>query len=396
MAAIYLDNNATTRTDPRVVTAMLPFFTEAYGNAASTSHSFGWTAEEAVEQARQETALLIGADSREVVFTSGATEACNMAIKGVAALYRDKPSHIITQVTEHPAVLETCAVLEQNGVRVTYLPVDQYGQVSPADIESAMGPETILVSIMAANNEIGTLNDLTAIGAICADRNILFHTDATQAVGKIPIDAEKLGIGLLSLSAHKFHGPKGVGALYVRRRNPRVRLITQMDGGGQERGRRSGTLNVPGIVGLGEAARICREELSSEHEMLAALRDRLISGILAEVEGAALVGHPLQRLPNNASIYLPGVDSDALLAALPDVAISSGSACSSAAVKPSHVLTALSGPADLARSTVRAGVSRFTTEAQIDTVVQRIASETARLRRLTPEILVPPGVFQNA
>ena len=384
ITTIYLDNNATTRTDPRVVAAMLPFFTDMYGNAASVSHSFGWSAEEAVERAREETGALIGADAREIVFTSGATEACNLALKGIASLHGDKPPHIVTQVTEHPAVLETAAVLEQSGVRVTYLPVDRYGQVAPGDVSAAIGPETALVSIMAANNEIGTINDLAAIGEVCAARNVLFHTDATQAVGKIPIDVERLGIHLLSLSAHKFHGPKGVGALYIRRRNPRVRLITQMDGGGQERGRRSGTLNVPGIVGLGEASRISREALAGEQIVLARLRDRLIDGILGAVDGAALVGHPARRLPNNASIYLPGIESDALLAALPDVAISSGSACSSAAVKPSHVLSALPGPADLARSTVRAGVSRFTTEAEVDTAVRRIAFETEKLRRLTP------------
>lgn len=382
MKAIYLDNNATTRVDPAVVEAMLPFFTEVYGNASSSSHAYGWAAIDCVDTARKQVADLLGADEQEIVFTSGATESCNLALKGVFELYRGAPAHLVTQVTEHPAVLETARILEAQGVPVTYLPVDSVGRVRLSDIMDAIRPETVLVSIMAANNEIGAINDLAAIGSLCRERNILFHTDATQAVGKLEIDVEQMGIHMLSCSAHKMHGPKGVGALYARRRRPSVKLKAQIDGGGQERGRRSGTLNVPGIVGFGAAAAICRENLSRESAELSAMRDRLIDGLLSAVEGAALVGPADCRLVNNASIYIPGVNSEALMASLRDIAISSGSACSSAAVKPSHVLTALGGPSDLAQSTIRLGVSRFTTEQEIDTAIRRIAAEAARLRQL--------------
>jgi len=378
---IYLDNNATTRTDPRVVEAMLPYFSEVYGNAASQSHGFGWAAAEAVSTARAQVAELIGADPREIVWTSGATESDNLAIKGVMELFPDPASHFITAVTEHQAVLDTAKHLEQTGRRVTYLGVDSRGQISLDALRAALTSETVLVSLMMGNNEIGTLQPVAEIGALCREHGILFHSDATQCIGKMPVSMEALPIDLMSLTAHKMYGPKGVGALYVRRRAPRVRLTAQMDGGGHERGMRSGTLNVPGIVGFGKAAQICQNELADEQPKLIVLRDRLIGSILKTIEGTRLNGHPTERLPHNANIAFEGLEADALLAGLPEVALSTGSACSSEAVSPSHVLSAI-GLGTLARSSVRFGLSRDTTEEEVDWVVSKLGEVASRLRRL--------------
>jgi cysteine desulfurase len=380
---IYLDNNATTRTDPRVVEAMLPYFAEVYGNAASRGHRFGWAAEEAVAKARAQVAGLIGADPREIVWTSGATESNNLALKGVMEHYAAKGNHLVTVTTEHKAVLDTAKHLEQTGHRVTYLAVDIQGRIDLNALATALTPQTVLVSAMLGNNEIGTLQPIAAIGAICRQQGILFHCDATQGIGKMPVDMQKLPIDLLSFTAHKMHGTKGVGALYVRRRNPRVRLTAQIDGGGHEQGMRSGTLNVPGIVGFGKAAEICQNELLEEQAHLTRLRDRLIQGILANIDGTTLNGHPTERLPHNVNIAFAGVESEALLTALPEVALSTGSACSSESIEPSYVLQAIGLSHAEAYSSLRFGVSRFTTEEEIDYVLDKLPEAVARLRRLT-------------
>ncbi len=380
---IYLDNNATTRTDPRVVEAMLPFFAEVYGNAASRGHSFGWAAEEAVAQARAQVASLIGADPREIVWTSGATEADNLALKGVMERYADKGDHLVTVTTEHKAILDAAKHLEVTGRRVTYLGVNQEGRVDLNALEDALTDQTVLVSVMMGSNEIGTLQPIAEIGALCRARGVLFHTDATQCVGKMPVSIQDLPIDLMSFTAHKMHGPKGVGALYVRRRSPRVRLSAQMDGGGHEQGMRSGTLNVPGIVGFGKAAQLCENELAGEQAYLTRRRDRLIGGILGTIDGTALNGHPTERLPHNANLAFEGVEGDALLAALPDVALSTGSACSSESLEPSYVLRALGMGDARAYSSLRFGVSRFTTDEEIDYVLDRLPDAVARLRRLS-------------
>ena len=385
-APIYLDNNATTRTDPRVVEAMLPFFAEVYGNAASHGHSFGWAAEEAVTQARSQVAALIGADPREIVWTSGATEANNLALKGIMERHTDRGNHLITTVTEHKAVLDAARHLETSGVRVSYLPVDHNGRVSLDDLQAALTDQTVLVSVMMGSNEIGTLQPVAEIGALCRERGVLFHTDATQCVGKMPVDMGALPIDLMSFTAHKMHGPKGIGALYVRRRSPRVRLSAQIDGGGHEQGMRSGTLNVPGIVGFGKAAEISRLEMTAEQGHLTHLRDRLIAGIGAAVEGATLNGHPTERLPHNANFSFAGVAGDALMAALPEFALSTGSACSSESLEPSYVLRALGIGDEAAYSALRFGVSRFTTDAEIDCLLGRLPEAVARLRRLSPAL----------
>jgi len=384
---IYLDNNATTRTDPRVVAAMLPFFAEVYGNAASRGHSFGWAAEEAVAKARAQVAGLIGADPREIVWTSGATESDNLALKGVMERYADKGDHLVTVTTEHKAVLDAAKRLEAAGHRVTTLGVDGQGRIDLNALEDALTDQTVLVSVMMGSNEIGTLQPIAEIGALCRARGVLFHTDATQCVGKMPVNVQDLPVDLMSFTAHKMHGPKGVGALYVRRRAPRVRLSAQMDGGGHEQGMRSGTLNVPGIVGFGQASEICQNELADplngEQAHLTRLRDRLIQGILGTVDGAALNGHPTERLPHNVSIAFEGVEGDALMTALPEVALSTGSACSSESVEPSYVLRALGMGDARAYSSLRFGVSRFTTDAEIDYVLGKLPDAVARLRRLS-------------
>ena len=381
---IYMDNHATTRTDPRVVEAILPYFTEQFGNAASRSHQFGWTAEKAVEQARDRIAKLIGATAKEIVFTSGATESNNLAIKGVAEAYRDKGNHIMTQATEHKAVLDTCKRLENSGYRVTYLPVQADGRVDIDDLRRAMDERTILVTIMAANNEIGVLQPIREIGALCHERGVLFHTDAAQAVGKVPFNVIEDNVDLASISAHKFYGPKGVGVLYVRRKDPRVQIAAQIDGGGHERGMRSGTLNVPGVVGLGEACAIATAEMSEEAIRLACLRARLMDSILGRLDEVYINGSMEHRLPGNLNLSFAHVESESLMMALNDVAVSSGSACTSATLTPSYVLKALGVADDLAHSSIRFGIGRFNTEAEVDYVARRVVETVNRLRELSP------------
>jgi cysteine desulfurase len=381
---IYMDNNSTTRTDPRVVEAMLPYFTEKFGNAASRSHAFGWEAEAAVEEARDQIAELIGASAKEIIFTSGATEGNNLAIKGVAAMYKRKGNHVVTQATEHKAVLDTCKRLEREGFQVTYLPVDRYGQVHPDQVREAITDKTILVSIMAANNEIGTLQPIAAIGKLCKEKGVLFHTDAVQAVGKVPLDVEAMGIDLLSLSAHKIYGPKGIGALYVRKKDPRVRLEPQIDGGGHERGMRSGTLPVPLIVGLGVACDIARREMPEESQRTFRLREKLRTGIMNRLPETYLNGHPTERLPGNANISFAYVEGEGLMMGIKDVAVSSGSACTSASLEPSYVLRALGVGDELAHSSIRFGIGRFNTDEEVDFVVGHVVQEVNRLREMSP------------
>jgi cysteine desulfurase len=381
---IYMDNHATTPVDPRVLEEMLPYFTDKFGNAASRNHVFGWVAEEAVEQARERIAKLVGSTTKEIIFTSGATESDNLAIKGVAEMYREKGNHIITAVTEHKAVLDTCKRLEKYGFRVTYMPVMKDGLVDLDDLKRAMDDKTILVTLMAANNEIGVLQPLAEIGKLCHERGVLFHSDATQAVGKIPIDVQKMGIDLLSISGHKMYGPKGVGALYVRRKNPRVQVSPIIDGGGHERGMRSGTLNVPGIVGLGKACAICHEEMPEETKRLSGLRDRLKDRIMGNLDEVYLNGSWEHRLPHNLNISFAYVEGESLLMGINDIAVSSGSACTSATLEPSYVLKALGTGDDLAHSSIRFGIGRFNTEAEVDYVADRVVDVVKRLRELSP------------
>jgi cysteine desulfurase len=390
---IYMDNHATTRMDPRVLEAMLPYFTEKFGNSASRNHPFGWAAEAGVETAREQIARLIGAAPQEIVFTSGATEGDNLAIKGVAEAYREKGNHIVTAVTEHKAVLDSCKRLENNGYRVTYLAVGKDGLVDLDELKRALDEKTILVTIMAANNEIGVVQPLAEIGKICRERGILFHSDAVQAIGKIPVDVNKQSIDLLSLTGHKFYGPKGVGALYVRRQNPRVRISAVMDGGGHERGMRSGTLNVPGIVGLGKACALALEEMPEESRKMSGLRDRLRDRIVGRLDEVFINGSWEQRLPGNLNISFAYVEGESLLMGLNDIAVSSGSACTSAAVEPSHVLKALGRGDDLAHSSIRFGLGRFNTEAEVDYVSDRVVETVSRLRELSPlyEMAKEPG-----
>lgn len=381
---IYLDNHATTPMDPRVFEAMKPFFLEYFGNAASRNHSFGWVAEEAVEKARKQIAAVIGATSKEIVFTSGATESNNLALKGVAEMYAQKGNHIITAATEHKAILDTCKRLEKHGVRVTYLPVQQNGLVDLDQLRDAITDKTILVSIMYGNNEIGVVQPIAEIGKLCKEKGILFHTDATQAVGKIPVDVIKDNIDLLSMSAHKMYGPKGVGALYVRRKSPRVQLTAQMDGGGHERGMRSGTLNTPGIVGLGEAAALSHASLAEEMKRSAELRDRLKDRLLAELDETYINGSMEHRLPHNLNISFAYVEGESLLMGINDIAVSSGSACTSATLEPSYVLKALGAGDDLAHSSIRFGIGRFTTEEEIDYTAAKVIDVVKKLRELSP------------
>jgi len=381
---IYMDNHATTPMDPRVLEAMLPYFMEKFGNAASRNHPFGWVAEEAVEQAREQIAKLVGATTKEIIFTSGATESDNLAIKGVAEMYREKGNHIITAVTEHKAVLDTCKRLEKYGYRVTYLPVQKDGLVDLEDLKRAIDDKTILVTIMAANNEIGVLQPWAEIGKLCRERGVLFHTDATQAVGKVPVDVNKQNIDLMSISAHKMYGPKGVGALYVRRKNPRVQISAIIDGGGHERGMRSGTLNVPSIVGLGKACELAREEMAQETARLSGLRDRLKDRIMGRLDEVYINGSMEHRLPANLNISFAYVEGESLLMGINDVAVSSGSACTSATLEPSYVLKALGTGDDLAHSSIRFGIGRFNTEAEVDYVADRVCETVERLRELSP------------
>jgi cysteine desulfurase len=383
-APIYMDNNATTRVDPRVVDVMLPWFSEHYGNAASRHHAFGRKAEEGVEQARLQVATVIGASPREVVFTSGATESDNLALKGVAAMHRTRGDHIVTCVTEHHAVLDSARWLERSGFRVTYLPVDNFGRVAPEQVEEALTERTILVSLMAANNEVGTLHPIAAIGAVCKRRGVLLHTDAVQVAGKLPLDVEALGVDLLSLSAHKMYGPKGVGALYVRRRAPTVRLEPLFHGGGHERGLRSGTVAVPGIVGFGLACDLCRAEMPGEAERLARLREQLRQGIMDNLEGVTLNGHPTERLPGNLNLSFDWVRGEALLMGLRGVCVSSGSACTSASPEPSYVLRALGVEEELAHASLRFGLGRFNTAEEVERVTAEVVRVVTRLRELSP------------
>jgi cysteine desulfurase len=382
---IYMDNHATTAVDPRVMEAMLPYFTEKFGNAASRSHTFGWEAEAAVDLAREQAARLIHASSpKEIVFTSGATESDNLAIKGVAESYRDKGNHIIACVTEHRAVLDSCKFLEKQGCQVTYLPVDREGLVNMERLGEAITDRTILISIMAANNEIGTIEPMKEIGQFAHEKGILFHTDATQATGKIPVHVEEMGIDLLSLSAHKMYGPKGIGVLYVRAAKPRVKLRPMIDGGGHERGMRSGTLNVPGIVGLGKACEIAQQEMAAEAERLTSLRERLKCKILEQLDEVYINGHPTQRLPGNMNISFAYVEGESLLMALKEIAVSTGSACTSASLEPSHVLRAIGVEEELAHTSIRFGLGRFNTEEEVDYTVRRVVEEVRRLRELSP------------
>jgi cysteine desulfurase len=381
---IYMDNHATTPMDPRVVEAMLPFFKEKFGNAASRNHSFGWEADRAVTIAREQVAELIGASPKEIIFTSGATESNNLAIKGVAESYRDRGNHIITQVTEHKAVLDPCSHLEKQGYRVTRLPVNQDGLIEVDALAQAIDEETILVTVMVANNEIGVIQPVAEIGKLCHDRGVLFHTDAVQAVGKIPVDISAMNIDLLSLSAHKFYGPKGVGALYVRRQNPRVKIESQIDGGGHERGMRSGTLNVPGIVGLGKACQLAGAEMATESERLTALRNRLEEKLQSGLEHVQINGSMEHRLPGNLNMSFLHVEGEALLMALDEIAVSSGSACTSAAIEPSYVLRAIGVSEDAAHSSIRFGLGRFNTQAEGDYVADRVIEVVASLRELSP------------
>jgi cysteine desulfurase len=381
---IYMDNHATTPVDPRVFEAMRPYLTNIFGNAASRNHSFGWEAEEATEKARKQVASLIGATSKEIVFTSGATESNNLALKGVAEMYAEKGNHIITAATEHKAILDTCKRLEKHGTRVTYLPVQQNGLVDLDQLRAAITDKTVLISIMYANNEIGVLQPIREIGKIAKERGVLLHTDGTQAAGKIPVNVLDDNIDLMSISAHKMYGPKGVGALYVRRRNPRVQLTAQMDGGGHERGMRSGTLNVPGIVGLGEACALAQAEMPAESKRLAYLRDKLKERLLNSLDEVYINGTLEHRLPNNLNISFAYVEGESLLMGINEIAVSSGSACTSATLEPSYVLKALGAGDDLAHSSIRFGLGRFNTEEEVDYVAGKVIEVVTKLRELSP------------
>ena len=380
---IYLDNNATTPMDPRVLEAMIPYFTQKFGNAASRNHPFGWAAEEGVDYAREQVAKLVGANEKEIIFTSGATEANNLALKGVFEMYKDKGNHIITCTTEHKAVLDACKHIEKLGAEVTYLQVKSDGLIDLQELESAITDKTILIAIMYGNNEIGVIQPIKEISAIAHKRGALFFTDATQAVGKIPVDVNADGIDLMSFSAHKMYGPKGVGALYVRRKNPRVKVTAQMDGGGHERGMRSGTLNVPGIVGFGKACELCQLEMAEESKRLSALRDKLESS-LTTLEESYVNGNREHRLPHVANISFKYVEGEGLMMAMKDMAVSSGSACTSASLEPSYVLKSLGLSDDLAHSSIRFGLGRFTTEEEVDFAIEQTKKAVNHLRDLSP------------
>ena len=381
---IYMDNHSTTPMDPRVLEAMLPYFIEKFGNAASRNHQFGWEAEEAVENARKQIAKLIHCDAKEVVFTSGATESDNLALKGVVEMYKEKGDHIITCTTEHRAILDTCKALEKRGIKVTYLPVEKNGRVNPDEVRKAITDKTILISIMLANNEIGTIHPIAEIGKIAKEKGILLHCDATQGVGKIPVDVEALKVDLMSFTSHKIYGPKGVGALYVRKKGPRVRLVPQIDGGGHERGMRSGTLPVPLIIGFGKACELCEQEMPVESKRIAAMRDRLQAQIMKDLDESYLNGHPTERLPHNLNISFAYVEGEALLMGVKEIALSSGSACTSATLEPSYVLRALGVGSDLAHSSIRFGLGRFTTDEEVDYTGKRMVEAVKRLREMSP------------
>ncbi len=382
---IYLDYNATSPLDPRVLDAMLPFLRERFGNAASRSHSFGWEAEEAVKIARQHVADLLGADSKEIIFTSGATESDNLAVKGAVEMLAKKGKHVVTCVTEHKAIIDTCKYLESKGLaEVTWLEVDKHGLVTPEQVAAALRDDTVLITLMTANNEIGTIHPIKEIGALANEKGVWFHTDATQAVAKIPFDVNDLNVDMASLSAHKIYGPKGVGALYVRRRNPRVRLSPQMHGGGHERGMRSGTLNVPGIVGLGEACRIAKEDFDKDQAHYKALRDRLERSIRGALDHVELNGDEEHRLPTTFNVSFAYVEGESLIMGIPEVAVSSGSACTSASLEPSYVLRALGVGDDLAHSSIRFSVGRFSTEQEVDDAADTVIRTVRKLRDMSP------------
>ncbi len=384
MKPIYFDNHATTQLDPRVLQAMLPYFTDLFGNSARRNHAYGWEAEEAVEKSRGQIASLIGANSKEIVFTSGATESNNLAIKGVAEMYAEKGNHIITAATEHKAVLDTCKHLEKKGCRVTYLPVMGDGRIDMEMLQSAITDKTILISIMYANNEIGVLQPIAEIGKLAKERGVLFHTDAVQAVGKVPVNVISDNIDLMSITAHKMYGPKGVGALYVRRKSPRVQLTAQLDGGGHERGMRSGTLNVPGIVGLGEACAIAKAEMAEESKRLSGMRDRLRAKFESALDEVFINGSMEHRLPHNLNMSFAYVEGESLLMGINDIAVSSGSACTSATLEPSYVLKALGLGDDMAHTSIRFGLGRFNTDAEVDYVADKLISVVKKLRELSP------------
>ena len=381
---IYMDYQATTPVDQRVVDAMLPYFTVKFGNAASRNHAYGWEAEDAAEQARETIGKAIGADARELIFTSGATESNNIALKGIAEMYASKGDHIITVKSEHPSILDTAARLERQGKKVTYLPVEKSGLINLDELRKAITDKTILISVMMVNNEIGVIQNMAEIGKIAREHGILFHTDATQAVGKIPVDVNAMNIDLMSFTAHKIYGPKGIGSLYVRRKNPRVRCAPLIDGGGHERGMRSGTLNVPGIVGFGKAVEIAVEEMDRESQRLTRLRNKLKDSILGRVSDAFVNGDLEHRIPGNINISFAFVEGESLLMEMNDVALSSGSACTSATLDPSHVLMALGVQDELAHSSIRFGMGRFTTEEEIDYVGDKIVTAVTRLREMSP------------
>ena len=381
---IYMDNHATTQMDPRVLEAMLPFFGNVFGNAASRNHAFGWEAEKAVEAAREQVATLIGCTPKEIIFTSGATESNNLAIKGIAEMYRERGNHIITQVTEHKAVLDTCKKLEKQGYRVTYLPVQANGLIDVEDLRRAMDDKTILVSIMYANNEIGVIQPVAEIGKLCHEKGVIFHTDGVQAVGKVPVNVQTDNIDVLSMTAHKIYGPKGVGALYVRRRNPRVQISEQINGGGHERGMRSGTLNVPGIVGLGAACEIAGAEMAVESARLRELRDYLNAKFAKALDYVHVNGDMQHHLPGNLNVSFVYVEGESLLMGINDIAVSSGSACTSATLEPSYVLKALGLGDDVAHSSIRFGLGRFNTKAEVDYVSDKLIDVVSKLRELSP------------
>ncbi len=387
---IYMDCHATTPVDPVVLEAMLPFFKEKFGNSASRNHSFGWDAESAVEAAREQVAKLLGVAAKEITFTAGASESNNLAIKGVLEFHRDKGNHLVTCATEHRSVIDTCRSLERKGAaRLTVLGVDRHGRLDPAAVEAALTRETVLISVMLANNEIGTVHPLAEIGRIAKRRGVLLHSDATQGVGKIPVDVEAMGIDLLSLSAHKIYGPKGVGALYMRSKSPRVRIAPLVEGGGQERGLRSGTLNVPGIVGLGKACEVAAAVMAEEATRTARLRDRLQHVLTAELDHVTLNGHPIERLPGNLNLSFGFVEAESLLMAVNrEIALSTGSACSSATLEPSYVLKALGQGDEIAHSSIRFGLGRFTTAEEVDIVAKRVIAEVRRLRKLSIDYAV--------
>ncbi len=384
MRAVYLDNNATTPVEPRVLEAMLPYYREHFGNAASRNHRYGWIAEEAVDKAREQVAKVIGASSKEIIWTSGATEGNNTAILGVARMYAEKGKHMVTCKIEHKAVIDPCKFLETQGYEVTWLDPDQTGCVSVDQVRDAIREDTILVSLMFANNEIGTIHPIPEIGSLCKEKGVLFHTDATQAFGKIPIDVEAMGIDLLTMSAHKIYGPKGAGAVYVRRRKPRVRLQPIIYGGGHERGIRSGTLNVPGVVGCGAAAEIALQEMPTESVRIARLRDRLWAGLNEQLSDITMNGHPEHRLPNTLNVSFLYIEGESLMMGISDIAVSSGSACTSASLEPSYVLKGLGLGEDLAHSSIRFSLGRFTTQEDIDYTIDQVVEAVNHLREMSP------------